>query len=94
MNFYTLLRLFIEDVVWRSEALKSDALKLVDELEKFNAFGTFTGSIETTVHDHVWEWQADVSSGITTYWQRCRVCAVINQESRTTANPFTRGYYR
>lgn len=74
MNIYQLFRILIESITWKDEGRKADALGLIDELEKLNAFGTVLGATEVTNHVHVWEWRNGSYLGARTRYQQCRIC--------------------
>ena len=70
MDFYELMEILIEGHTWNNEQRKADALGVVRELKAMNAFGTLTGTVAVTKHDHVMVWQ--YTNG--TKWQECSYC--------------------
>lgn len=57
MTLYELLRNLVNRSQWDGEALKNDAVELLNALERVQAFGTLTSALDEQNHDHTPEMQ-------------------------------------
>lgn len=90
MNIYDLLTLIIENITWRNEASKGDALKVVDQLRELNAFGTVASDMVAIGHEHSYIRAAEPYSTIGTwYFQKCRYCDLELEGSRHLISQIT-----
>jgi hypothetical protein len=67
MTIYDVLRRIIEARPFADHE-RIEALRLLDELEKLNVFGTLAGQLKEG-HEHQW---VNLSSS----WRRCRLCSL------------------
>jgi hypothetical protein len=61
MNLYDVLRTLINKASL-PETSVADCLRVIDELERWNALGTTTRTMEVEAHEHVYPWMSDVCS--------------------------------
>ena len=61
MNLYDVLRLLIGKASL-PEAVAEDCMKVIDELERWNALGTTAKVMDVESHEHVYPWHSDVCS--------------------------------
>jgi hypothetical protein len=59
MNLYDVLRLLVQKAAM-PETTVADCLKVIDEVERWNALGTTTKTMEVQAHEHRYPWHSDV----------------------------------
>lgn len=93
MNIYGLLRALIEAVTWRSDALKQDALQVVDKLEELNAFGTVAADMKIVAHTHTPVPRLGAYLGRNYTYYVCSSCGMMaDEESNRILNQIGRPY--